>query len=243
MANQALAVSEAQALTVQEQQLKAKMAILTQRTPADEVKVRSGRGGTKFRYVEHAYVTEVLNNAFAWNWDFEVLSEAIYDTEVVVRGRLTIRPSEGVAIVKEQYGGADIERYSSGPKSGTPLSIADNLKAASSDALKKCASLLGIALDLYGRDYPEPQENTPQQAPQTQRRSMANKEQLMLIGELAYATNTDPDSILTAYKVEDFTDLTENQAGKIILRLQRDKAKTTVPQVQVTELQGAGVEP
>src|SRR5205085_662824 len=60
----------------------------------------------------------------------------------------------GQTIVKTQFGGAEIKRHASGPRSGRPLSIADDYKAAASDALKKCASLLGIGLDLYGRDRP-----------------------------------------------------------------------------------------
>jgi ribosome-binding protein aMBF1 (putative translation factor) len=35
-------------------------------------------------------------------------------------------------------------------REGRVVSIADDLKAAASDALKKCASLLGVALEMYG---------------------------------------------------------------------------------------------
>ena len=42
------------------------------------------------------------------------------------------------------------------------MSIADDYKAAASDALKKCASLLGIGLDLYGRDRPYETEDPPE---------------------------------------------------------------------------------
>src|SRR5205823_7928980 len=90
----------------------------------------------------------------------------ILEDEVIVEARLTVRTPGGQTIVKTQFGGAEIKRHASGSRSGRPLSIADDYKAAASDALKKCASLLGIGLDLYGRDRPaEPQDENPQPTP------------------------------------------------------------------------------
>jgi hypothetical protein len=72
-----------------------------------------------------------------------------------------VRTPGGQTIVKTQFGGAEIKRHASGPRSGRPLSIADDYKAAASDSLKKCASLLGIGLDLYGRDRPYDSDEPP----------------------------------------------------------------------------------
>lgn len=132
----------------------AQVDFLLQRTPKHEIKTRQGRGGLQFSYVEHGYVTERLNLVFGFNWDFEVTDKQIMDDEAIVEARLTVRTPGGQTIVKTQFGGAEIKRHASGPRSGKPLSIADDYKAAASDALKKCASLLGIGLDLYGRDRP-----------------------------------------------------------------------------------------
>lgn len=132
----------------------AQVDFLLQRTPKHEIKTRQGRGGLQFSYVEHGYVTERLNLVFGFNWDFEVMDKQILDDEAIVEARLTVRTPGGQTIVKTQFGGAEIKRHSSGARSGKPLSIADDYKAAASDALKKCASLLGIGLDLYGRDRP-----------------------------------------------------------------------------------------
>src|SRR6476660_9125552 len=133
----------------------AQVDFLLQRTPKHEIKKRQGRGGLQFSYVEHGYVTERLNLVFGFNWDFEVTDKQILEDEVIVEAKLTVRTPGGQTIVKTQFGGADIKRHASGAKSGRPLSIADDYKAAASDALKKCASLLGIGLDLYGRDRPD----------------------------------------------------------------------------------------
>ena len=125
----------------------AQRSIMEQRTPGNAIRTRRGKGGKEFRYVTHAHVTRTLNTAFGWAWDFEVLDTRIFPDdqpqEVFVRGRLTVRTKSGV-IVKEQFGSASVKR------SGKQIiSLGDDLKAASSDALKKCASLLGLALDLY----------------------------------------------------------------------------------------------
>ncbi len=130
----------------------AQVDFLLQRTPKNEIKMRQGRGGMQFAYVEHGYVTERLNLVFGFNWDFDIVDKQILEDEVIVEAKLTVRTPKGQTIVKTQFGGADIKRHTSGAKMGRPLSIADDYKAAGSDALKKCASLLGIGLDLYGRD-------------------------------------------------------------------------------------------
>jgi recombination DNA repair RAD52 pathway protein len=49
----------------------AQVDFLMQRTPKHEIKERQGRGGMRFSYVEHGYVTERLNLVFGFNWDFE----------------------------------------------------------------------------------------------------------------------------------------------------------------------------
>src|SRR5215210_5288604 len=145
----------------------AQVDFLLQRTPKHEIKLRQGRGGMQFSYVEHGYVTERLNLVFGFNWDFEVVDKQILEDEVIVEAKLTVRTPGGQTIVKTQFGGADIKRHTSGARSGKPLSIADDYKAAASDALKKCASLLGIGLDLYGRDRPYEQDDPPPQAQNT----------------------------------------------------------------------------
>lgn len=128
--------------------LEAQQAILTQRTPSDVIKTRKGKGGKMFSYVPHGWVTNQLNAAFNWAWSWEITEWRIIPenepAEVFVLGRLTVHSANG-DLVKSQFGASDVKRNSQ----GQILSIGDDLKAASSDALKKAASLLGLALDLY----------------------------------------------------------------------------------------------
>lgn len=117
------------------------------KTPKAAIRLRPAKGGGQWKYVSGSYMKKQLNRLFGWNWDFEILSEQILleCSEVIVKGKLTCR-SNGVTIVKMQYGNKDIV-YKSGTK--TPLSIGNDLKSAATDALKKCAAELGIAQDVY----------------------------------------------------------------------------------------------
>ncbi len=117
------------------------------KTPKKAIKTRKAKGGGTWDYVSGSYMKKQLNMLFGWNWDFEIMSEQILIEagEVVVKGKLTCR-SNGNTIVKMQYGNKDIMFRSGTTK---PLSIGNDLKAAATDALKKCASELGIAQDIY----------------------------------------------------------------------------------------------
>lgn len=123
---------------------------LSKPTPKEYIKQRVGRGGMTFNYVEAGYVIEVLNRVFNGMWDFEIMDKQIGKEKVWVLGKLTIhiQTSEGVqSISKSQFGGADIKRARNETKS--VIDIGDDMKAAASDALKKCASLFGVAKDVY----------------------------------------------------------------------------------------------
>lgn len=126
---------------------KAQLAFITQKTPEQFIKHRPGPGGKEVDYVEIGYVINMLNQIFGWDWDFKVIDQQVGKKQVWVRGELTVRLKEH-NVIKGQYGGSDIKLN----RNGEPISIADDLKAAASDSLKKCASMLGIAGDIYWRD-------------------------------------------------------------------------------------------
>lgn len=120
--------------------------LIFEKTPQQFIKQRQGPGGTTLNYVETGYVIDQLNKIFNYLWDFEIIEQQIGQKQVWVRGKLTVHLSENLSISKTQYGGIDIKKKRD---TGETVSIADDLKAASSDALKKCASLFGIASDVF----------------------------------------------------------------------------------------------
>jgi len=140
---------------------------MVQRTPKEHVYKRKGRGGKEFDYVTGAYIEKVLNYVFGWNWDFEILEHGVAGDYIWVKGRLTVRGTkEGQQIVKTQFGRAEIKYVSKAAhKPENYIDFGNDLKAASTDALKKCASLLGIASDIYGKsEYKEETNREPREA-------------------------------------------------------------------------------
>jgi hypothetical protein len=105
------------------------------------IKSRRGAFGQTISYVEGAEYVRRLNDAFEGEWCFEVVEHHVYDAEVVVIGRL----SAG-GITKMAFGGSSITTNS---QTGEIVSLADDLKSAATDALKKAASMLGVGLHLY----------------------------------------------------------------------------------------------
>lgn len=122
--------------------------MLLKRTPQAFIKERPAKGGGKWKFVSAGYVKKCLNIMFGWDWDFEILSEQVICNQVLVKGKLTCR-TNGKTIVKMQFGKKEIV-YKKGTQD--PLDIGNDFKAATSDALKKCAAELGIAADIYNAE-------------------------------------------------------------------------------------------
>jgi hypothetical protein len=141
-----LTFSEANVLN--QQQLQKLLSV----TPKQYVKKRPAKGGGEWEYVTGGYIRKVLNLMFGWDWDFEILDEKIMHGEAIVKGRLTCR-SAGKTIIKTQYGNKDIILRKADEKGErAPLSIGNDLKAAATDCLKKCAAEIGIAADIYNKE-------------------------------------------------------------------------------------------
>src|SRR5687767_15004387 len=105
-----------------------------------QIRQRNGRNGV-LDYVEGHSVVQRLNDALEGRWSFEVVQHDVREEEVVVLGRLT---ADGV--VKMSFGASQVTREKG---TGQLVSLGDDLKAAATDALKKCATFLGVALHLY----------------------------------------------------------------------------------------------
>src|SRR2546425_2129592 len=107
----------------------------------DQIKQREGLYGDVLDYIAGAAVIQRLNEAFNAEWTFEILEHDIREKEVVVLGKLT---AQGIA--KCQFGKSKITRTK---ETKAEVSIGDDLKAATTDAIKKCATLFCVALHLY----------------------------------------------------------------------------------------------
>ncbi len=115
--------------------------LLEQPFPQNIIKSRKGLSGKQFSYVEGVEYIKRLNDAFDGDWSFDIVEHQVQADEVIVLGKLT---ADGV--VKSSFGGSSVTVSKA---TGEVVSIADDLKAAATDSLKKACSLLGIGLHLY----------------------------------------------------------------------------------------------
>lgn len=174
--------------------------VLTRQFSPDQVKQREGRGGKMLDYLEtHAVITR-LNESFEGAWSFEVLEYKLLDAEVLVRGRLTAGGQR-----KEQFGGSEIARRKD---TGDPVSLADDLKSAGSDCLKKCATLFGVGLELYTK-------GAPQAAGSQQPSGDASRQQVGYIRHLMSETRISVEGRQQIER-EITTGLSRNRASAII---------------------------
>lgn len=132
---------------------------------------RPAKGGGTWTYIKASYVRKVLDSVFGFNWSFDVettLAEAFevakLSNSIVVKATLRGRvksDGEWVELSKTQFGRAEVKWQTEtigGQKrkklddftgAPMPLDLGNDFKAATSDALKKCASLFGIGADVY----------------------------------------------------------------------------------------------
>ena len=118
---------------------------------------QKGKGKNALDYVSGDTVTRMLNKAFNYKWSFYIKESRIvpsidkpgWKKEDPVEPQPPVAQVLGSLVVpgwgvREQWGsqplrgGADVQEHA--------------LKGAATDSMKKCASMFGIALDLYGKD-------------------------------------------------------------------------------------------
>src|SRR6266566_4573125 len=128
-----------------------------------DVTFQDVRGGVEVTFISGEQVVSRLNEVLGVaGWSFRVLRHDINPEadEAWALGELVAEISER-AVVRQQFGSQKIRRSRS---SGAPLDLGFDLKGASTDAMKKCASLLGVGLYLR-RKEPSPRPANGRAAP------------------------------------------------------------------------------
>ena len=120
------------------------------------------RGGVELTYVTGEQVTRRLNEVLGvGGWSFRILRHDVNAEadEAWALGEI-VAEIDGKCITRQQFGSQKIKRSRS---TGTPLDLGFDLKGAATDAMKKCASLLGVGLYL-SRKAPQRPNLRPAQA-------------------------------------------------------------------------------
>lgn len=157
--------------------------------------------GSNLDYITGEQVTSRLNESLGWDgWSFRVLEHG-YDEaadEFWCLGELTaVMPTTTACISKQQFGSQKPNRYKA---TGAIIDLGFDLKGAATDALKKCASLIGVGLYLHEKESSQPiaKREAPPSSPLTQQafdseRLMALMAEFGIKGEdLAKVTGVSP---------------------------------------------------
>jgi hypothetical protein len=174
-------------------------SIITSRTPRKLIKIRQGKGKRSFQYVTGGAFTRALNLAFGLAWNFQVIDRVQEGRQIAVLGRLTVE-YQGQQIIKEQWGSA--ETYEEVP-------VGDSYKKATTDALKKCASMLGLFGDVYGQaEEVEEVEHKPTRSRVAIEKAIEQLETAIISGEIddAEATKRIENGLIIVRETE-FNDL------------------------------------
>ena len=118
--------------------------ILKRPFPKELHKHREGRDGKKLDYVEVQNYVDRLNEAFTYEWSFELTSREIIGEQIIVEVKLT-----AAGLTKTGLGGATITRSEDHK---TVVALADDIKMAEADALKRACRLLGVGAELYASE-------------------------------------------------------------------------------------------
>lgn len=112
--------------------------ILTRPFPREAIKQRKGANNKMLCYVETHSVIRRLIEATGNDFNFRVTGIETQDTLVQATVELELGGCKRQHVGTQRINGGNND---------------DAVKAAISDAIKKCATLFGVGLELYGPDY------------------------------------------------------------------------------------------
>ena len=176
-------------------------------------------------YIGGDKVIERLNSVIGFNWSFTI-EDRIIDIEmgqIAILGRLEA-VIDNIKTVKEQWGSSAIDTYSN----GKVISLGDNIKAATTDSLKKCATLIGVGIYLYDsesmkftdKNYVAPSTKETEIKAEEIREAInkaATKAQISSIIKISKENNINVESILKKYGVEKISDMKRSDAANFIV--------------------------
>jgi hypothetical protein len=138
---------------------------LAKRFPPEAHKKRK-QGSAELTYVTGEMVISRLNEVLGLaGWSFSVLREGSTEVEAWVLGEMVVT-IDGTTITRQQYGNQDVMRGS--------RATSDLFKSAATDALKKCATTIGVGLYLYDEDERREVEQEMREAARQPQRKAAD---------------------------------------------------------------------
>ena len=109
--------------------------------------------GTGQEYITGEQVASRLNEVLGWDrWSFRIVEHGYNEAadELWALGELVVNADSG-HVIRQQFGSQKPNRYT---KNNAIIDFGFDLKGACTDALKKCATLIGVGLYLLEKDTP-----------------------------------------------------------------------------------------
>ena len=133
------------------------LILIREKTPKEYIEEKIDKYGNRYKSVKGSYVKRKLNLIFGFNWDFFIKDKEYLsrNNEVIVTGKLIVRTKNG-SITKEQFGKYTFHKtqnqQTNRPNHQYHPDLGNAYKSAATDALKKCASEIGICWDIYSQE-------------------------------------------------------------------------------------------
>ena len=197
------------------------------------IKHRQGHNGKQLDYVAVQHYVDRLNEGFDHDWSFELTRREIIGDQILVEVKLT-----AAGLIKTGIGGAAITR---GEDNKTVVSLADDIKMAEADAMKRACRLVGIGAELYASEQddgsgiissPPPANGNHQDGPHSlppsplPPRERLTSAQLNAIKAIARKQNLDPANVRRQIKKDygvEVEYLTKRQASEVITGLDNNR--------------------
>jgi len=177
--------------------------ILSRALPSEAVTQHPTK--TYLSSIKAIYVTERFNEAFGvGKWTTKVVVENVnHDTGMVIVKVIFEVPE--LKIYYESFGGND-----NGGVNNKNFDLGDAYKGASTDALTKIGSYLGVGIDVFkGKQGSSTRKNSDNLTPDGKEKSWLNKDQLSKVVEQAKSKGMTSKDLRSYYKIskEVFTEL------------------------------------
>lgn len=161
-----------------------------------EVKSFQGRGGMQLSYIAHPTIRRRLID-YGGDWSMQISEPQVLGGAFVVTGHMTINGATRPGVGTE-------------PVPSNPAMVADAIKMAESDCLKRCAMAHGIGLELWEGEEEDYKAQAPvyTPGPLTQQVQQASRPQGSYNNggghgysqprQAAPSSNADPDGVTTS---------------------------------------------
>jgi len=191
--------------------------LFEKKTPKNAIKTRPGANGLAFPFVDFGYVLKELDTNFGIFWEFRVTDKSVSDKYVWVMGELTIKSPVGFSISRPGTGGSRIKVSKA---TGEPIDISNDIKAATTLAIRKAASLYGIGADVAYKEIGM-YESSPDIQDEGENGDKFVKAQLIkkffaVAAPRGFNGEKAKELIKIAFNVEHMEDLTIDQLGRAV---------------------------